>query len=201
MDSEQEGELGSSSSRPEDQPASSVGDFDRLLEDEDHQPSDPVDAEDPAVFQAMVDWDAGQYDSEAPGFCDGAADEPSAEEFAAELIDSGPDTAAALLESMEPGPEMAVMLAMLRPAVLQPAAMVSVIAATEKLLSWVQARQHRWLAAFACPGVVAPRSALQQYACQPGQPLHPRKRRRSEPEAGSDFATPNVSANQDESVS
>src|SRR6185436_17140692 len=48
-----------------------------------------------------------------------------------------------------------------------------------KLASWVQARQHRWLALFACPGVAAPVDAITQYASQPGQPLHPGRQRRN----------------------
>ena len=140
--------------------------------------------DDPVRWQSILDRDQAQCEAtwawEAA--CSSADEAPPImpEEFAAELIDAGPDGAAAMLGSMDPGPETAAMLAMLRPSVLTPAAMVSVVAATEKLLSWVQARQHRWIAAFACPDVVAPRADLQRYASQPGQPLHPKRTVRSE---------------------
>ena len=144
----------------------------------------PIDSgvDDPLRLKLIFDRDEAEY--EATMGCPSeiaAADWPplAPEEFAAELIDSGPDAAAALLGSLEPGPDTAAMLAMLRPDVLSPASMVSVVAATEKLLSWVQARQHRWIAAFACPDVAASRSALTQYSSQPGHPLHPKVSRSS----------------------
>jgi len=136
---------------------------------------DDLGAEDPVRLQQMFDRDQAEYDAMTIGIEAIGSDGPpptTPAEFADELINSGPDAAAAILDAMEPGPETATMIAMLRPAVLTPAAMVSVVSATEKLLSWVQARQHRWIAAFACPDVVASRQALKQYASQPGQRLH-----------------------------
>ncbi|HEY5839872.1 MAG TPA: DUF222 domain-containing protein [Mycobacterium sp.] len=97
---------------------------------------------------------------------------PSDQEFAADLLERGADEAVVVLASLDPGPRTAALIAQLNPSSLSPRAMVSVISATEKLASWVQARQHRWLAAFACPGIAAPTGALKEYASQPGQPLH-----------------------------
>lgn len=152
-------------------------------EDFDHLLRADAGVDDPVRLQLMFDRDEAEYEmTRACEVACAAADRPppsTPDEFAAEFIDSGPDRAATMLGSMEPGPETAAMLAMLRPAVLMPSSMVSVVAATEKLLSWVQARQHRWIAAFACPDVVAPRRALQRYASQPGQPLHPKPTARS----------------------
>ncbi len=115
--------------------------------------------------------------------------ELTAEEFAREILDGGADAAADLLGSLEPGPRAAALLAMLKPASLSPASMVSIIAATERLASWVQARQHRWLATFACPGIAAPVSDLRAYASQPGQPLNPRARGKDRPFLDDDLAS------------
>ena len=115
--------------------------------------------------------------------------ELTAEEFAREILDGGADAAADLLGSLEPGPRAAALLAMLKPASLSPASMVSVIAATERLASWVQARQHRWLATFACPGIAAPVSDLRAYASQPGQLLNPRARGKDRPSVDDDLAS------------
>src|SRR5664280_3699432 len=85
-------------------------------------------------------------------------------DFAEEALTGGPDAAAAILAGADPGPGSAVLLGMLDPARVTPASMVGVIAATEKLASWMQALQHRWLAAFTVPGVAATREGLLTYA-------------------------------------
>ena len=138
-------------------------------------PPDPTDIDDQAWLADQFARDAERILHEPPHIPDDDPPELTAEEFAREILDGGADAAAGLLGSIEPGPRSAALLAVLKPASLSPASMVSVIAATEKLASWVQARQHRWLATFACPGVAAPVNDLLAYASQPGQPLEPKK--------------------------
>ena len=138
-------------------------------------PPDPTDTAEHEWWAAQLARDAERMRHEPLDVPDDGPPELTAEEFAREILDGGADAAAGLLGSLEPGPRAVALLAMLKPASLSPASMVSVIAATEKLASWVQARQHRWLATFACPGVAAPVKDLLAYASQPGQSLDPRK--------------------------
>ena len=152
-------------------------------------PPDPTEIED-------QEWMAAQFARDAERMLDEPQDVPvddppelTAEEFAREILDGGADAAADLLGSLEPGPRAAALLAMLKPASLSPASMVSVVAATERLASWVQACQHRWLATFACPGTAAPVSDLRAYASQPGQPLNPRALGKNRPSVDDDLAS------------
>ncbi len=136
-----------------------------------------MDGDDQDWLAAQIARDIERTRHEPLDVPDDGPPELTAEEFAREILDGGADAAAGLLESLEPGPRAAALLDVLQPACLSPTSMVSVIAATEKLASWIQARQHRWLATFACPGVAAPVNDLLAYASQPGQPLNPRKSR------------------------
>ncbi len=142
-------------------------------DDVDGWPPDPAVADDPARVWAECNSDLARHLASMPEPPDsGWAPPVTVQEFAERALLDGPDAAAAALAAAEPGPRAAVLLAMLDPARLAPASMIGVIAATEKLASWTQAMQHRWLAAFTVPGVAASRSGLLAYASAPGQPLH-----------------------------
>ena len=114
---------------------------------------------------------------------DGASDNPFAGTLApdptiGELVDdaatsAGADRIAAQARARYPGPETALMLTALTGAPLSPAGLVDAVCAAERLASWTQATQHRYIAAFARPGTVAPLDDLNRYAHAPGQPLHP----------------------------
>ena len=131
-------------------------------------PADDVDSDADFLSAHMIEYFAQlpEVTTDAP------APPPTDQEFAADLLERGADEAVVVLASLDPGPRTAALIAQLNPSSLSPRAMVSVISATEKLASWIQARQHRWLAAFACPGIAASTEALKEYASQPGQPLH-----------------------------
>ena len=160
------------------------------LEDPDESlPPDPIDVDDQEWLTAQFARDAERTRHEPLDVPDDGPADLTEEQFAREFLDGGADAAAGLLGSLEPGPRTAALLAMLQPASLSPASMVSVIAATEKLASWVQARQHRWLATFACPGVAAPVDELLAYASQPGQPLNPRSRSKARPSVDDDLVS------------
>jgi hypothetical protein len=145
--------------------------WDGIDDPDRHLPPDPADdlgSDDDFLSAHMM-----EYFAQLPEVTnDGPTPPPTDEEFAADVLERGADEAVIVLGSLDPGPRTAALIAVLNPACLAPRSMVSVISATEKLASWVQAQQHRWLAAFACPGVAASTGALQEYASQPGQPLH-----------------------------
>jgi hypothetical protein len=141
--------------------------WDGIDDPDRHLPPDPADdlgSDDDFLSAHMM-----EYFAQLPEVTnDGPTPPPTDEEFAADVLERGADEAVIVLGSLDPGPRTAALIAVLNPACLAPRSMVSVISATEKLASWVQAQQHRWLAAFACPGVAASTGALQEYASQPG---------------------------------
>ena len=142
-------------------------DHDRAL------PPDPAARDDRARALAECNSDLARHLESISEPPDSPGPTPvTALEFAEDALADGPDAAATILASVDPGPGSAVLVGMLDPARLEPDSMVEVIAATEKLASWVQALQHRWLAAFTSPGVAASREGLLAYASAPGQPLH-----------------------------
>src|SRR5664280_953443 len=148
--------------------------FDAWPDDaESHWPPDPAVGDDRARAWAECNSDLARHLASIPEPPD-SPDPPPVPvlDFAEEALTGGPDAAAAILAGADPGPGSAVLLGMLDPARVTPASMVGVIAATEKLASWMQALQHRWLAAFTVPGVAATREGLLTYASAPGQPLH-----------------------------
>ena len=157
--------------------------FDAWPDDVDSdRPPDPAVGDDRARGWAECNSDLARHLASIPEPPDSAGPPPvTALEFAEETFAGGPDGAAAVLAGVDPGARSAALMAMLDPARVTPASMVGVIAATEKLASWVQALQHRWLAAFTVPGVAASREGLLAYASSPGQPLH----RASQAAAGS----------------
>ncbi len=136
-------------------------------------PPDPATIDDLARVWAECNSDLARHLASMPEPPDSDGPPPATSaEFAEEAFSDGPNGAAAVLADIDPGFRSATLLAMLDPARVTPAAMVGVIAATEKLASWVQALQHRWLAAFTVPGVAASREGLLAYASAPGQKLH-----------------------------
>ncbi len=154
-------------------------------------PPDPVAGDDRARAWAECNSDLARHLASITEHPD-SAEPVTALEFAEDAFTDGPDAAAAILAGADPGAGSAVVLGMLDPARVTPASMVGVIAATEKLASWVQALQHRWLAAFTAPGVAATRDGLLAYASAPGQPLHrsPQSASRSTMSAGAGVGSP-----------
>src|SRR5664279_1591623 len=117
-------------------------------------PPDPAAGDDRARAWAECNSDLARHLASVPEPPDSPERPPdTALEFAENALADGPDAAAAILAEVHPGPGSAVLVGMLNPVRLTPASMVGVIAATEKLASWVQALQHRWLAAFTAPGL------------------------------------------------
>ena len=84
----------------------------------------------------------------------------------------GADRVAARARAQDPGPATAVMLDAIARRRLSATGLLDAACAAERLASWTQAVQHRYLAAFARPGVCAPTEDLTGYASAPGQPLH-----------------------------
>jgi hypothetical protein len=95
------------------------------------------------------------------------------------LAPGGADRIAAEARRRDPGPLTAQMLTTIDPRQLGPAGLLNAVCAAERLASWTQATQHRYLAAFADPGVAAPMAALSDYANAPGQPLNRLSRKES----------------------
>src|SRR5664279_5182784 len=131
--------------------------FDAWPDDaESHWPPDPAVRDDRARAWAECNSDLARHLASISEPPDSPGPTPvTALEFAEDALADGPDAAATILASVDPGPGSAVLVGMLDPARLETDSMVEVIAATEKLASWVQALQHRWLAAFTAPGVAA----------------------------------------------
>ncbi|HYN71591.1 MAG TPA: DUF222 domain-containing protein [Nakamurella sp.] len=156
---------------------------------ESHRPPDPAVGDDRARARAECNSDLARHLASIPEPPDSAEPPPvTVLDFAEEAFTGGPDAAAAIVAGADPGAGSAVLLGMLDPALVTPASMVGVIAATEKLASWVQALQHRWLAAFTVPGVAATRQGLLTYAGAPGQPLHRAAQAAARSEADADGA-------------
>ncbi len=84
----------------------------------------------------------------------------------------GADRVAARARAEDPGPATALMLDAIARRRLSATGLLDAACAAERLASWTQAVQHRYLAAFARPGVCAPTEDLTGYASAPGQPLH-----------------------------
>ncbi|HEY5150373.1 MAG TPA: DUF222 domain-containing protein, partial [Mycobacterium sp.] len=142
-------------------------------ESESALPPDPAAGDDRSHTWAECNSDLAHHLASIPEPPDSPEPPPvTALEFAEDALADGPDAAATIVAAVDPGAGSAVLLGMLDPTRVTPASMVGVIAATEKLASWVQALQHRWLAAFTAPGVTATREGLLAYASAPGQPLH-----------------------------
>ena len=121
-------------------------------------------------------------------------DSPAPESTLGELLDEaesagGSDRIAAEARRLDPGPVTAQMLAVIHPARLGSAGLLDAACAAERLASWTQAVQHRYVAAFARPGVAAPVEQLVDYASSPGQPLHRTEGRgRTDVDSDSDLA-------------
>ena len=110
--------------------------------------------------------------------------DPEPEPTVAELLEEaatpgGPDRIAAEARRRDPGPMTAQMLTTINPRKLGPAGLLDAVCAAERLASWIQATSHRYLSAFARPGVAAPMDALSDYANAPGQPLNRLSRKES----------------------
>src|SRR4029077_21169228 len=84
----------------------------------------------------------------------------------------GADRIAARARVEDPGPATALMLDAIARRRLSATGLLDAACAAERLASWTQAVQHRYLAAFARPGVCASTENLTEYASAPGQPLH-----------------------------
>jgi hypothetical protein len=113
------------------------------------------------------------YLASLPEPTDTAAPDPTVEELLDEAeFPGGSDRIAADARRRDPGPLTAQMLAVIHPTRLGPKGLLDAACAAERLASWTQATQHRYLSAFARPGVAAPMRPLVDYASAPGQPLH-----------------------------
>ena len=137
-------------------------------------PSEPGDRADDSGF-AELESDFARYFLSLPDspLAEDATPEPTFEDLIeeAETI-HGADQVAARARSEEPGPATALMLDAISRRRLSAAGLLDAACAAERLASWTQAAQHRYLAAFSRPGVCASAENLTDYASAPGQPLH-----------------------------
>lgn len=97
----------------------------------------------------------------------------------------GADRVAARARTEDPGPATALMLDAIARRRLSATGLLDAACAAERLASWTQAVQHRYLAAFARPGVCASTENLTEYASAPGQPLHQKSANHESAQSGS----------------
>lgn len=142
----------------------------------DIPPPEWVDEVD-AVGTALLDSDFARYfvALPEPPPDEGPIPDPTFEDLLldAETI-AGADRVAARARNEDPGPATALMLDAIARRRLSATGLLDAACAAERLASWTQAVQHRYLSAFARPGICAPTESLTEYASAPGQPLHQR---------------------------
>ena len=138
------------------------------------RPPDSGNADD-AFGCAQLESDFARYFlslPEAPPDVDRAPEETFEDlVLEAETI-HGADRVAARARREDPGPATALMLDAIARRRLSATGLLDAACAAERLASWTQAVQHRYLAAFSRPGVCASTEDLAEYVSAPGQPLH-----------------------------
>ena len=135
----------------------------------------PSDAGDDALAFAQQESDFVRYFlslPEAPPEDDDAPEETFEDLVEESETIQGADRVAARARMEDPGPATALMLDAIARRRLSATGLLDATCAAERLASWTQAMQHRYLAAFARPGVCASTENLTEYASAPGQPLH-----------------------------
>ncbi len=166
-------------------------------------PSGPVDDDD-AVGSAQLDSDFVRYFLALPEAPQGEALVP--EQTFEDLVEEaetipGADRVAARARREDPGPATALMLDAIARRRLSATGLLDATCAAERLASWTQAVQHRYLAAFARPEVCASTKNLTEYASAPGQPLHQKSASPSGPRSGASDRSVATDAEEDLSCS